>query len=310
MNQEDKLAAIAVSDIHLSLLKPRIREDSDWLKVQKEYLNQLYSLLSDWSVPIIFAGDLFDRWSQPPELINWCLDNLPEMYGVYGQHDEKHHVARDLDKTAFGTMVKVGKIKLISPKTNPTVVNNLVLWGFPWNSEVHECPREPRPDYLHVAVIHAYIWTQKTGYIGALEEKRLGTWLEKLKRYDIAVFGDNHHGFLYQKEGQCTVINNGTFIRRKADEINLKPSVGLIYQNGKVIRHYLDISKDKFIAQQERIKIGNEEIELFVRDLNNLEHKTVDFPDAVRRAVDSENIREEVKIEVLKILEQATTTKK
>lgn len=78
----DELAAVLVSDIHLSTKQPICRIDKNWMEVQKRYINQLYSLTgNDFGVPIVMAGDLFDKWNQSPEMINWCIDNLPEMYG-------------------------------------------------------------------------------------------------------------------------------------------------------------------------------------------------------------------------------------
>ena len=50
-------------------------------------LEQIRDLQKEFDCPVICAGDIFDKWNSPPELINFAYDNLPEIYAIPGQHD-------------------------------------------------------------------------------------------------------------------------------------------------------------------------------------------------------------------------------
>jgi hypothetical protein len=114
----------------------------------------------------------------------------------------------------------------------------------------------------------------------------LGKWRELFRPFDVVVVGDNHHGFLTTLQGTTTkVLNCGTLLRRKASEINLTPSVGIVYASGDVERHYLDVERDVITKMVEvELPTTDEEIQRFVGALANLATDSLDFRDAVRRA--------------------------
>lgn len=277
--------AILVSDIHLSEKSPTFRSsESDWFSAMSRPLKELDRLAADHNVPIVCAGDVFDRWNSSAKLINFSIDTLPKMYSICGQHDLPNHSYNQIESSAYWTLCQAGIITNIENGSPIETKNGLMLHGFHWNQpieipategstefqkfcnrcntgyeDIGRCPDCGCPEYrivepftssdlcIHLAVIHKYIWKSKnTSYHDAPEQNHIKNIIKKLKGFDAAVFGDNHKGFLIRsKNGSPTILNNGGFMRRAKDQIDYEPSVGLLFSDGSIKRHKLDCSKDK-----------------------------------------------------------------
>ena len=82
--------AVSCSDIHLSTSAPIARSsESDWLGVQRGYLQQWLELKRKFKVPGIIAGDIFDKAETKgsSSLITMAWDYLKGDYVIPGQHD-------------------------------------------------------------------------------------------------------------------------------------------------------------------------------------------------------------------------------
>lgn len=321
----DPVAALLVSDLHLSLKPPLARScEKNWLAVQAGYLRQLEELLPAWDTPIIAAGDIFDRWNAAPELMNWCLDHLPRLHAIPGQHDLIHHDLQSLPKTSFWTLVKANKIELIHqdyPLRLPlgSINPGLVLHGFPWSVPLKPLDLNRQKELgndraMHIAVVHRYLWTDKTGgYPGAPVEHKVSRTRALLAGYKAAVFGDNHTGFLIGTSTDTgtlngiSIFNHGCFIRRKQDERKHKPAVGLLHASGRISRHALDTSADEWIDPEPGeggdVLDGADE---FLAELESLgEGDDLDYHQAVRRYLDANGIKGGTRRRVLEALEPA-----
>jgi hypothetical protein len=240
------------------------------------------------------AGDVFDDgWRPsrcPPELVNFALTHLPErVYAVPGQHDLVHHRLADLRKSAFWTLAEAGRLTYLRPG-EPLVVDQLLLWGFPWGYPVRPCPK-PHSLCLNVAVVHAYAWTKRTGFPGAREEKRAKAYFPKLQGYDLAVFGDNHIPF---RAG--SLFNCGALYGKRTDERAYRPSVGLLYADGTVARHYLDVSKDQWAPPAVCDWLEKHpDFARFVGAVNELGEVVADYAAELLRAADADGAPEEVR---------------
>ena len=296
-----QVACIAVSDLHLTLTPPSCRREKDWLGVMAGYFDQLKQLhyeIGGHDVPLVCAGDVFDRPSPPVELVNWAIRTLPRMYAIPGQHDCAFHRLEDLKKSGYWTLVEAGTLTNLE-YGNPVAVGNVRLHGFPWGTKI-----TPWPDNhglaLEIAVVHKYIWTRGKSYPNAPKEARAGKLQDQLVGYDIAVVGDNHSPFELAHTELCSVINCGSFLRRKRDEIPHRPSIVVIYADGTCGRHYLDTSKDQFNDVEEKGSDGRQrEFAISLADLGGL---MIDFADVLRRSMEGE--REEVRKIVRELLEE------
>lgn len=297
--------AVAVADIHASLKPPVARsKEKDWKATMRGYFEQLRDIAN--GMPIICAGDVYDRWNAPAELTNFLIHYMPSMYSVAGNHDCPNHQYKDLDKSAYWTLVKAGVIANLTPGLSATLETptSITLYGFPSGFDVKPC-KHPHDLMLEIAVVHSMIWTENTGYVGAKDNTRLKAWKDRLRGYDIAIFGDNHKPFMAKiHDGATTVYNCGGFVRRTVAEEEHNPSVGIIYSDGSVERQYLDISSDELdcSSRTKRKEAENEEMDAFVDNLKHLNDTTISFRDAVEHAMDQAS--NSVKQVILEALEE------
>lgn len=298
--------AVLCSDIHLQEKPPIARSaETDWWKAMQRPVDQLKALAKKHKVPVVCAGDVFNHWKAPPELVNWALEHLPTMYAVPGQHDLPFHSYEEMDRSAYGTLVRFGKI-IDLPYFKPTRVHpGLVLWGFPWNHKLKPCPLPMKDDEVRLAVVHAYCWQKGADYPGAKEEQRAAAHASKLKGFHTAVFGDNHKPFLAQKEGR-TIFNHGGFMRRKSDEYDHRPAFGLLMSDGSVDRVFQDVEADLFIDRAAaKFEEGDEfQMQAFLKELSNLGGSELDFRDAVSHYLRTYEVSEGAKQIIIKALEQ------
>ena len=303
MTNKDHVAAICVADLHLTLQAPACRAEEDWLAVQKGYLEQLSKIQQECGsdfpeygqVPILVAGDVFDRWNPPHELINFALRHLPNgILAVPGQHDLPNHRLEDMHKSGYGVLVQAGKIKDLSGLLPTQYAWKIMVYGCGWGQKIRPPQPSPRHRMLTVALIHRYCWTPDTGYPGAPEEGACSSFARELKGYDVAVFGDNHKGFQKTLKTGTVVFNCGTFLRRKQDERATVPRVGLLYHSGKVKARPLSTEKDRFHEAVKDIEEAPVDMQAFLRQLKDLGDSFVDFRNAVKEHLRSGDLSPEV----------------
>lgn len=282
--RSDDVIAILVSDVHLSLKQPICRDPSvNWFDTMAFYLDQLSAASDKHNAPIICAGDVFDKWNSSAELINFALDHLPEMYSIPGQHDLPTHNYGEIHRSAYWTLVQAGRLKPLEAGKPTLVSKDLVLWAFPWEHEVKPCDK-PAEGKINLAVVHEYCWKKGASYPGAPDGNKVAGFKKKLKGYDAAVFGDNHKGFLADAGGVC-VLNHGGFMRRKSDEKDYQPCIGLLYGDGMIERHKLDTSIDKFVDVSEADEAESMNMDGFIEELESLGESGLNFVEAVERFI-------------------------
>lgn len=304
-NTKDPVIAILCSDFHLSSKPPIARaEEPDWFEAMARPLNEINQLKKKHDATVLFAGDLFDRWNTNAEVINFALRTLPEMFAIPGQHDLPFHNYDLIHKSAYWTMVQADKIQNIDPGT---IVNwlgdKLVVYGYSWGVPI-DSPTNISDDEIKVALSHSYIWVEGKTYPGAPKEARMSSKRKDLAGYDVAVFGDNHKGFLTHC-GATTVFNCGGLMRRKSDEIEYTPQVGLLHQSGKVTIHELDTSQDIITKTTEKEPTDEDmELQEFLEQLTGLENSCLDFREAVEQALDQKKLSKAVTRIVLEAMEK------
>ncbi len=310
MRQLDPIA-ILCSDLHLSHKPPLWRSaEPDWYAAQDRPLSQLRNLSSGLRVPVVIAGDIFDDgWRPhrcPPELINFAMRALPAAcYAIPGQHDLPYHRYEDRFKSAYWTLVEAKTIVDLHDGKWLSYGDNLILHGFPWNCPIipNRCKRKSDLE-VHLVVAHAYIWIKDHGFPGAKEEHHARSYATALQTYDAAVFGDNHKHF-HKVVNDFHLWNNGTFMRRKSDEKDYQPAIGILTRSGKVIRHELDVSQDKFLTTEEvmeRVLNSGAIFGDFAKTLENLGEGPINFSELCRQVLESSSKGEAVRNVVIRLL--------
>lgn len=280
MRTNNPVVAIAIADLHLSLQAPACRAEEDWLGVQANYLKRVRDMADEHEVPVLCAGDIFDRCNTTPELVNFALDHLPKsMICVAGNHDLPNHRFADLYRSGYGVLENAGHIIDVSGSSH-AFGNGWVVSGAAWGQNM------PVPiDRLHnIALVHAYIWRKGCSHGGAPEGGHFKEWGKRLRGFDVAVFGDNHQRFR-ANAGGCRVLNCGTFLRRRLDEVEQRPAIGVIYSDGFTEQLPMDITTDCFVDQVADAMLETEvDMSAFLHQLDGLSGDTeLDFQAHVRR---------------------------
>jgi len=296
MNKKKNVLAIFCADLHLSHNPPIFRSvEENWYEAMKRPLDELKSLQEKFDCPVICAGDILDRWNSPPELINFAISNLPDnMFAIPGQHDLPFHRYEDIKKSAYWTLVEASKIISIPPGDLINVASSrLTLYGFPYGKKI--TPISVQSKFLQIAVVHEYRCIEGRDYTGAPDESYLRMNDKNLIGYDVITFGDNHKGFKTSVNVDSTIFNCGTFMRRKSDEIDYKPQVGLLLESGKVESYYLDISKDRHLEVQGKMDTAASlDMKAFIEELEKLGDTDLDFEDAMKRYLKRNKIKDAV----------------
>ena len=195
-----KVIAILCADIHLSHKPPIWRSNEpDWYVAMARPLNEIQELQAKYKCPILCAGDIFDKWNSPAELINWAMIHLPkEMFSIPGQHDFCYHNIEDLHRSAYWTLVEAKKITNIELNKPLELADyKIKLYGFPWGMKLQKC-YDRKIGWKHIALIHKYLWTKDYKYKKALETDNVKKYAKILKTYDVVVVGDNHKSFVME----------------------------------------------------------------------------------------------------------------
>jgi len=304
--------AILCSDIHLSHLPPLARSgEPDWYEAMARPLRELCDLADEsLKLPVLCGGDVFDRWNCPPKLITFAIKMLPYNFNsVMGQHDLPYHSWEQRESSAFWTLKEAGSVDLASKWRN----DGRVAWrGFQWGEEIEtnvegiELNETGINWGTTVCIAHQYVWWgDARDSVVATEKNSLGCFMGKLQGYNVALFGDNHKGFLKPRP-MCNVFNAGTLMRRHTNERNYEPMVGLLYEDGTVVPYYLDTSRDVFdssevVREAEQVMLN---LDSFLDELQKVGETGLDFRRAVEVAMDREQVSRAVKRVILSAMEK------
>jgi DNA repair exonuclease SbcCD nuclease subunit len=307
--KHEDVIAILCSDLHLSLTPPIWRSaEPEWFEAMKRPLNEIRALQLLYtrdgeSPPVICAGDIFDKWNSPPELINFAIAHLPpNLWAIPGQHDLPNHSMEFLNRSAYQTLIEARIIHNLVGFHTTLNLGSMLIIGTPYGDSIEKCPWKGTKGETHLAVAHEYHWTPGHSHLGMQHNAQLlkSTTVDKLG-YDVIVLGDNHHGFIWQTS-KATIFNCGTLMRRHSDERLYKPQVGLLTPTD-VLPHYLDCSQDKHLdlLQGLQQEIQDFDMSKFVEELEKLGNSAIDFSAAVQQYFHNH----ETKKSVRQIIEQA-----
>jgi DNA repair exonuclease SbcCD nuclease subunit len=291
----DQVIAIVCSDIHLSQRAPLARlAEPDWYAAMRRPLQQLEAIMEQHQAPLFIAGDVFDRWDAPPELINFALEHLPDCHALVGQHDLPAHNYKDLHRSAYQSLVLAGKISNMKPGSCSNFEGSDAVWyAFPFGCELHTRP-VPLGGPPHVAFCHKYCWRGKPREFDTADTI-LSSLKQDLLGFDVAFFGDNHRGFSeFSSDRRPLVMNCGTLMRRKFDERDYTPQVGLLTAGGFIRPQFLDCSQDRFSDPPDLPRGLTVNMDDFLTELRELSDRVMDFRRAVQHACEARGVTKAV----------------
>ena len=305
--------ALFCSDIHLSDEVPAARAETDyeWRVTQFDYIDQIITLANQNDVPIFIAGDIFHTWEVSLRLLNDLMMLISKckntIFAIPGNHDLPNHNYSNLYRSAYGSLVLADKIVeigihgKIGLHLKKKVIN---VWGFPYGTDLIEV--EPAEGEINIAMAHKFCWYGKHSHKKAEDGNRADNLARQLKGFNAAVFGDNHTGFLHERD--IDIFNCGCMIPRRLPEQLLTPQVGLLYSDAHIKVVQLDKSKDKW---KEKIELPNNpstsniDVYSIFEGMESLPSEAkIDYAERVLDLMEQNEIREEVKTIVLNTLDK------
>jgi hypothetical protein len=212
-----------------------------------------------------------------------------------------HHNLLNIRKTAYGTLCAAKHITSIDLNC-VTLPQPYYLAGFPWGAElepwdlfVSERPHV-RSVKQRIAIVHKCCCPSRNS--AQLYGSRAVDIIAALSKFDAIIVGDNHQGFQHGK-----LFNCGTLMRRKIDEIEYRPRVGLLRADMTVEPHYLDCSRDKFADVKDLPKLVTVDLSEFLDELREAADATLNFRSTVQRACEQRGLPKPVVALVLKALD-------
>ena len=221
------VTAILTSDMHIRNTVPRNRIDNYFLAQEKK-IKFIKQLQLDHNIPILDAGDLFDKWDSSPFLEAWAIKNLPnDIYTIPGNHELPSHDVNNLERSSLHVLEVAEKICLLQKNSfskNFLCKNGeyLFFFGFPWGSEPSNYPCA---EGKMIALIHSMVIDTPLSYkdTSAVFGEAL---LDYMSNFDLIVTGHNHKSFVVEKDGRF-LVNPGSMMRMSKSQINDEPRVYL-----------------------------------------------------------------------------------
>lgn len=286
------------SDLHLTLTPPVARSsERDWIGVMEKQLNQLANRCKNEDVPLLIAGDVFDRHNPPAELIAWAISFFRKfkVLAIPGQHDLPEHRYSERHRSGYGALVASDAIRDIQHDE----VYEEELWilrSAPWNQPIEKCKKSEK---IRILMGHRYVWATGHSYPGAPESSKFQSIRKEVLEagYDLSFWGDNHQGFF-----RSEVYNCGTVFRRKADERTYSPRYYRVDSSGSVETCFFDVSDDQFLETRDVGVSENEgAFDDFLDQLKKSETDSIDFREELEKAAETQS--EKVKSRIRSYLE-------
>lgn len=281
---------VATGDLHLTTVKPKRRKDNYW-EHQWEKINYIQNMAKQVKAScIVQPGDFTDSHKANDFLkqyiINWANERKNKgawipIYCVYGQHDMRYHSSQ-LENTPLRVLQAAGVVNLLSDKPEEFADHHheVHIYGAGWNEEI------PVPgNAYNILVTHRMIYQEKLWSKQEEGERAVGLLIKT--KFDMIVSGDNHQSFL-EKKGARYLINCGSLMRMKSDQINHHPCVYIIdTAERKVEKKLIPIFAAEDVFDLEKVKKEkerDEKIEAFVAKLKESDKPLdLDFAEALRK---------------------------
>lgn len=215
---------IYITDLHICEGKKGRRIEPDIFEVIDRKMRVVYDYAEEHdSLGIIVGGDVFDKYNPPISTIASAIELFSRspkpIYTVIGNHDVPGSNIERVDSSALGILAKTGSIEIFNDLILGPFRIHAMHWSKENKSKLFVGYENPKPDKskVNVLVSHAQIGPSDTLF-------SYGFHNLKISGYDIALFGDIHHGFGPAKVSGCLVGNCGSLWRKSIAEKNLKIS--------------------------------------------------------------------------------------
>ena len=262
---------LLVGDLHLTDKSPKKRKD-DFVKTQNTKMMEIFDIYHQHNCEFIISpGDLFDSHKASDYLKQLWIKLLKQykisILCVFGQHDLRYHTS-DIRNTPIMVMKRAGNVSILKniPSSSDWAIH---IYGQSWYEKTPEITDKSR---LNILVVHKQFYTGKQDFPTQQEVGTNATSFLKKHPFDLVVSGDNHRFFKVSYKSQ-TLINLGSLMRTRIDQVNHKPrcaifdtetkELEIIKLKVKPFETVFDMAKEK--VEEER----SESLQNFIKEIKN-----------------------------------------
>jgi len=261
---------LCIGDVHLSEKTPENRTDN-YPNTQYEKIIWILGLaVKNKCDALLQPGDLFDNFLVSDRLKRRYIELFSEykipIFMVPGQHDLRYHNS-EIENTPVGILDAAKVIHIVS---EPIEIGNVAIYGAGWEKEV---PKIQNKNKFNILITHRMIINDEKIWFGQ-KEYTLSNHLLKKSGFDLIVSGDNHTSFLLEdKKTNTKLINCGSLMRARADQLNHKPICYIVDSDSNILEKFsIPINDYKSVLCVDKVdeeKERNEKLEEYIEELNS-----------------------------------------
>lgn len=314
------------TDTHIRGNSPRSRRD-DLYSTLKNKFNEIAGLIEEYDIDfVLHGGDWFDRPDISPSIVRdfaIMVKNFNRpVYTVAGNHDVYGHNPETLSRTMLGLLEGTGIVHILK-YGQPVILEKqglrVQLYGNSYNYEIdgerfkdyYTVKKDSGVDYC-INVVHGMLLPKH--FIEGIKYTLIDDIVST--EADITLAGHYHTGFGIKKVNDKYIINPGSLTRISAlkSEISRIPEVIIID-----LKESIDIKAVKLktalpgeeVLNREHIEMAQEKAyrlnQFFqgIESTGTYENIRVDFNRIIEEITSAQALKEEVKKETIKRIDQA-----
>lgn len=301
MCKKSEPIAIITADIHLTAEQPICRKDN-YKEAMITKLKFIRAKQKELDIPVIDAGDVFNRAKPNPEVISMALRYLPrDFITIAGNHDLSYHNNDIFEQTALYAVSKAKTGVTVLKPYETLDLGNLTVTGFPYGyTDVDKVDKtQLAKDKPNVALIHIMTYKGDKPF-PMCSDPDVGDIEKKFSMFDNIITGHNHQCFYTDK-----LLNAGSLMRSRADQIDYKPRLWYLCADGTFDYEYIPI--DETAVSNEHTVEQNEidsRMQSYVSSLNNTSEISFSFEDNLNRFIEENHIDNDIKSIITNAMEE------
>ena len=296
---------VCASDLHLREDRPRCRMDEDWIKTQRNALNQIVHFCVKNECDLILVGDIFHRSTEFRMVV--YIQKIAEklkshnlsVYYLCGNHDLLYHQSSNIDKSAIGLLKNSNNCFFIKEFFEKHYYNSDEKINYSAANFDEEDNK-----YAEIVFKHVLCFPDMKSLppnVDALTAKDL---LSEFPNAKWIFTGDYHQNFHYEKNGRH-VVNPGCMLRQAVDLKDYKPGFYFVDIEKNIVEFNLIIDNEEFIDDSYilREKEKEKRIEAFANKVGEVESVSLDYVENVKSAMLSSNLSQDLKKTIEELME-------
>ena len=294
-----KPIALITADMHLRDTTPKCRTDNYFL-AQENKLKFLLGKQRELNIPILDAGDLLNGYRCSPFLEAYLIDNLPKhIITIPGNHDLPYNNLNCYDKSSLNVLEKASSLLVLKNETLNADKFYLCGKAFSFNEDFNYELPDPAKNKLKIAMMHTFVSAK-----GEIPNTHSAESLcKKFKDFDIIITGHNHQSFVYESDYN-KLINPGSMMRMFADQIDFKPRLFILFDDGSIDFEYFPIQEDVIDRKHLEIKEERDKrLESFLKNMNKSYKKKFDFKSNISSFVKENKTEQTVVNKIMEALQ-------